>query len=72
MSLQRRFKNKPAVTPIVDSKDDRWMSVKQAAAYTKVGRNALRKLADSRTIPHILRGKNDKVLFDRLDLDRYT
>ena len=71
MSLQRRFKNKSAVPVLDNSKDDRWMNVRQAAVYTKIGRNELRRLADSRAIPHILRGKNSKVVFDRLDLDRY-
>ena len=71
MSLQRRFKNKQVIPVVDNSKDDRWMGVRQAAAYTKIGRGALRKLADNRGIPCILRGKNDKVLFDRLDLDRY-
>jgi Helix-turn-helix domain len=70
MSLQARFK-KPLPVPVVDSHLDRWMNIKQAASYTKIGRAALRELAAKRAIPHQTRGKNDKVIFDRLDLDRY-
>lgn len=73
MSLQRRFKQtKPAPVLLIDSaKEDRWMDVKQAAVYTKIGRHALRGLADVRAIPHTTHGKNQKIIFDRLDLDVY-
>lgn len=74
MSLQSRFKKPKTPPPTIvttDVKYDRWLGVREAAAYTKLGRNKLRELAVQRVIPHTLNGGNDKVIFDRLDLDRY-
>ncbi len=73
MSLQKRFKKSLAVSlpQVPEIKYDRWLGIKEAAAYAKIGRNTLRQLAAENKIPHQCQGGNGKLIFDRLDLDHY-
>jgi excisionase family DNA binding protein len=75
MSLQSRFKkpSQPAPSPIPFS-GPRLLNLKQAASYLGQSVDLVRKLIDSREIPHVPKGAGttrQHVLIDRFDLDAF-
>jgi len=69
MSIQKRFKKPPTtITAVTPFTGPRLLRIKSAAAYLSLGVGTLRKMVRDRTILH---SRGNKILIDRLDLDRF-
>jgi excisionase family DNA binding protein len=75
MSLQSRFKKPPQPAPSpIPFTGPRLLSLRASASYLGLSVDLIRKLVDSREIPHVPKGSGEKrqhVLLDRHDLDAW-